>query len=108
MFKATFIGIDKSADDTVRELTGAVRDATALLALVSDTIPGIAANLLKEVDVNDCLGHLFQSGLVSSRHLLCCVAQNLSVSCLRPCPSRRQYVFRRLNHAGQNVLQEGI
>jgi helicase len=50
MLKATFIGIDKYADDTVRELTGAVRDATALWALVSDTIPGIAATLLTNVD----------------------------------------------------------
>jgi hypothetical protein len=35
MLKATFIGIDKYADSSVRELTGTVRDATALWALGS-------------------------------------------------------------------------
>jgi len=39
MLKAAFIGIDKYADSTVRELTGAARDATALWALVSDSLP---------------------------------------------------------------------
>ncbi len=50
MLKATFIGIDKYADSTVRELTGAVRDATALWALISDSMPGAAASLLTNAD----------------------------------------------------------
>lgn len=50
MLKATFIGIDKYADSTVRELTGAVRDATALWALVSDSMPGVSASLLTNAD----------------------------------------------------------
>lgn len=50
MLKATFIGIDKYADSTVRELTGAVRDATALWALVSDSMPGASASLLTNAD----------------------------------------------------------
>ena len=50
MLKATFIGIDKYADSTVRELTGAVRDATALWALISDSMPGAAASLLANAD----------------------------------------------------------
>jgi helicase len=50
MLKATFIGIDKYDDNTVRELTGAVRDATALWALLSDSVPGVAATLLTNAD----------------------------------------------------------
>jgi replicative superfamily II helicase len=50
MFRATFIGVDKYADSTVRELTGAVRDATALWALVSDSMPGAVASLLTNAD----------------------------------------------------------
>jgi replicative superfamily II helicase len=46
MLKAAFIGIDKYADSTVRELTGAARDATALWALVSDSLPAASASLL--------------------------------------------------------------
>lgn len=50
MLKATFIGIDKYADSTVRELTGAARDATALWALVSDTMPAAAPRLIANAD----------------------------------------------------------
>src|SRR5271155_4132802 len=50
MLKATFIGINKYADSRVRELTGAVRDATALWALVSDSMPGAEAKLLTDAD----------------------------------------------------------
>jgi uncharacterized caspase-like protein len=50
MLKATFIGIDKYADTGVRELTGAVRDATALWALISDSMPGATATLLTDAD----------------------------------------------------------
>jgi helicase len=37
MFRAIFIGVDKHADPGIRELGGAVRDATALWALFTDT-----------------------------------------------------------------------
>ena len=50
MLKATFIGIDKYADASVRELTGAVGDAKALWALVSDPMPSAAARLLTNAD----------------------------------------------------------
>jgi helicase len=50
MLKATFIGIDKYADSTVRELTGAVRDATALWALISDSMPGATSTLLTNAE----------------------------------------------------------
>jgi helicase len=43
---ATFIGIDKHVDPTVRNLFGARRDATALWSLFSDTVPDLAAKLL--------------------------------------------------------------
>src|SRR5258708_36592173 len=52
--------------------------------------------------------YLLQSGFVSSRHLLCCMAKNLCVADSCPCTCRSQYVFGRLNHAGQHVLQKGI
>jgi helicase len=39
VLKATFIGIDKYADNGIRELTGAARDAKALWALITDSIP---------------------------------------------------------------------
>ncbi len=50
MLNATSIGIDKHADSTVRELTGAARDATALRVLVSDSMPGVVATLLTNAD----------------------------------------------------------
>lgn len=49
-FIGTFIGIDKHADKDIHDLTGARRDAVALWALFSDTIPEINAELL--VDEN--------------------------------------------------------
>ncbi|MFH1283796.1 MAG: DEAD/DEAH box helicase [bacterium] len=45
-FIGTFIGIDKHADQNIKELTGARRDALALWALFSDAIPDINADLL--------------------------------------------------------------
>lgn len=42
----TFIGIDTYADGHVRDLTGACRDATALWALFSDSLPGFDPSLL--------------------------------------------------------------
>jgi len=47
---ARFIGIDKHANDHIRDLTGARRDATALWALFCDTMPDIKAELI--VDAN--------------------------------------------------------
>lgn len=44
--KACFIGIDKYLDPEINELAGAVKDATALWALFSDTIPDIDSKLL--------------------------------------------------------------
>jgi helicase len=43
---ATFIGIDKYADPSIRELPGAYCDAVALWALFSDTLPDIQPSLL--------------------------------------------------------------
>ena len=44
--KAIFIGINKYEDEEIPELNGARRDATALWALFTDTIDGLAARLL--------------------------------------------------------------
>src|SRR5262245_23009874 len=44
--RAAFIGIDKHADAAIRDLAGARRDATALWALFSDSLPGLEATLL--------------------------------------------------------------
>jgi replicative superfamily II helicase len=43
---ASFIGINKYSDPNIRDLAGAVRDATALWALFSDTIPDIRSQLI--------------------------------------------------------------
>ena len=50
MLKAAFIGINKHADPTIRELTGAARDATALWALIQDTLPDCKASLIINAD----------------------------------------------------------
>ena len=47
--KAVFIGVSKHQDPSISELCGAKRDATALWALFSDTIPGLAPRLLLRV-----------------------------------------------------------
>lgn len=52
MLRALFVGIDRHADDEIRELVGASRDATALWALVSDTVGELSATRL----VNDAAG----------------------------------------------------
>lgn len=44
--KGIFVGINKQLDPNIDELTGAVRDATALNALFLDSIPGFSARLL--------------------------------------------------------------
>src|SRR5439155_1390949 len=47
---ANFIGIDKYADQHIRDLTGARRDATALWALFSDTIPDLQAKRIVDAE----------------------------------------------------------
>ena len=44
--KAIFIGINKHVDPGIPELNGASRDATALWALFTDSLPGLSAHLL--------------------------------------------------------------
>ncbi len=44
--KSCFIGIDKYLDPGIRDLTGAVKDATVLWSLFSDTVPSIQADIL--------------------------------------------------------------
>ncbi|WP_137390417.1 DEAD/DEAH box helicase [Rhodoligotrophos defluvii] len=44
--KAIFVGINKHRDPAIPELSGARRDATALWALFTDTMDGLAARLL--------------------------------------------------------------
>lgn len=43
---ATFVGVNRYADSTVPDLTGAARDATALWALFSDSVPDLNARRL--------------------------------------------------------------
>jgi replicative superfamily II helicase len=44
--KALFVGINKHADPSIPELSGARRDATALWAMFTDTIEGLTARLI--------------------------------------------------------------
>jgi len=44
--KAVFIGINKHLDSSISELSGARRDATALWALFTDSVPDLSARLL--------------------------------------------------------------
>lgn len=44
--KAVFVGINKQLDPTIDELTGAKRDALALWAIFTDSLPGLSARLL--------------------------------------------------------------
>src|SRR5260370_28555199 len=44
--KAVFVGIDRHQRPEVPELGGAKRDATALWALFTDSVPGLASRLL--------------------------------------------------------------
>jgi len=46
--KAVFIGVNKHVDPNIPELNGAARDATALWALFSDTLPDLVAHLLTD------------------------------------------------------------
>jgi helicase len=46
MIRAAFIGIDRYTDPLVSDLNGAVRDATALWAILSDSVPSMTSSLL--------------------------------------------------------------
>lgn len=50
MLRSAFIGVDKYQDPNIRELGGARRDAIALWALFSDTLPDIHLRLLVNED----------------------------------------------------------
>jgi helicase len=58
--KAIFVGVSKHRDSTISELNGARRDATALWALFSDTIPRLSARLL----VDEQATHATVSGAI--------------------------------------------
>ncbi|OEU66440.1 MAG: DEAD/DEAH box helicase [Desulfovibrio sp. S3730MH75] len=49
---ATFVGINKHSDPRISDLTGAVRDATALWALFSDSFPDIHPHLFTDNQAN--------------------------------------------------------
>src|SRR6266566_3187916 len=51
---------------------------------------------------------LFERSFVPRRYFLCGKTKNLCISEPRPRASRRQDIFRRLNHTSQHVLQKGI
>ena len=46
--RAVFIGVNKHADPSIPELSGAARHATALWALFTDTLPDLSARLLTD------------------------------------------------------------
>lgn len=46
MIRAAFIGVDRHHDPLISDLTGAARDATALCAILSDSIEGLDAPLI--------------------------------------------------------------
>lgn len=50
MIRAAFIGIDRYRDTSVGDLTGAARDATALWALLSDSIAELRPQLITNED----------------------------------------------------------
>lgn len=47
---ATFVGVNTHADDGIKELSGAVADATAMWALFKDSVPDIQCDLLVNED----------------------------------------------------------
>ncbi len=47
---ATFVGVNKYADPLVQDLTGAARDATAMWALFSDSVPDLRAERLLDAE----------------------------------------------------------
>ncbi|MPY88625.1 MAG: DEAD/DEAH box helicase [Luteitalea sp.] len=59
MIRARFIGVGRFADPNISELTGCVRDATALCALFQDSVPGADAAAL--VDAQATLENVTQA-----------------------------------------------
>lgn len=61
---AGFIGVDLYLDQSIRELTGCRRDAEALWALFSDSIPDIQAKLITNEDATvDAIRQIFHATL---------------------------------------------
>lgn len=58
MIRARFIGVGRFADPSISELTGCVRDATALWALFQDGAPGIDAAALVDAQATLEKAHL--------------------------------------------------
>ena len=50
MIRAAFVGVDRHRDPLIGDLNGAVRDARALWALLTDSMPGMVASLLTDGD----------------------------------------------------------
>jgi ATP-dependent DNA helicase len=48
VIRAAFIGVDRYLDPQIRDLNGATRDATALWAVLSDSIEGLNASLVTD------------------------------------------------------------
>ena len=64
VFHGVFIGIDKYNDPRAQELTAARRDAMALWALFTDTIPDMDAHLLSnEHATKDKISHALSRSL---------------------------------------------
>lgn len=64
MIRAAFVGVDRHADENIRDLGGAARDATALWAMLSDSVDGLDAPLLLDHDAT-CL-----AATTAIRHIL--------------------------------------
>jgi len=66
--KSIFVGINKHLDSTIQELVGARRDATALWALFSDSIPTDLAKKfhMTLTGMKKHVGVLEQAGLVTT------------------------------------------
>jgi helicase len=52
LIRAAFIGVDRHQDPLIRDLNGAARDASALWAVLSDSIDGLAASLITDEAAN--------------------------------------------------------
>lgn len=50
MIRAAFVGVDRYGDPSIRDLNGAARDASALWAVLSDSIQGLEAALITNGD----------------------------------------------------------
>lgn len=65
--KAIFIGVNKHADQSIPELSGASRDATALWALFADSLPGLSAHLLTDAQATHAsASRIIQSSLAEA------------------------------------------